>query len=149
MNQLTNFTRGLAQWQWIGALVARLALGLLFFLSGTGKLFVKKRRDQMRETISKAGGPAPSVGATVISLIEFLGGAALLAGFLTPISCVLLIGVMIGALATTILPSITAKSSFDWISDFLYLPEVLYLIILLWLLLSGPGRFSVDRWLLQ
>jgi uncharacterized membrane protein YphA (DoxX/SURF4 family) len=52
---------------------------------------------------------------------------------------------MLGALATTILPGIRAKSLIDWLGQFLYLPEVLYLIILLWLLLSGPTRFSIDR----
>jgi uncharacterized membrane protein YphA (DoxX/SURF4 family) len=36
----------------------------------------------------------------------------------------------------------TALASLD---DFVYLPEVLYLIILVWLIFSGPGRYSIDR----
>ena len=72
-------------------------------------------------------------------------GALLVAGFLTPLCCIMLIGVMLGALATTILPGIKAKSFIDWLGQFLYLPEVLYIMILLWLLLSGPTRFSIDR----
>ncbi len=35
---------GLREWQWLGALMARLVVGLLFFLSGRGKLFVPERR---------------------------------------------------------------------------------------------------------
>ena len=31
-----------------------------------------------------------------------------------------------------------------WLDDFLYLPEVLYTLILVWLIFSGPGRYSVD-----
>jgi hypothetical protein len=31
-----------------------------------------------------------------------------------------------------------------WIYVFLYLPEVLYVIILFWLIFSGPGRYSID-----
>ena len=30
------------------------------------------------------------------------------------------------------------------LDDFLYLPEVLYVIILVWLIFSGPGRYSLD-----
>lgn len=31
-----------------------------------------------------------------------------------------------------------------WLDDFLYLPEVLYVMILVWLIFSGPGRYSID-----
>ena len=32
------------------------------------------------------------------------------------------------------------------LDDFLYLPEVLYVLFFIWLICSGPGRFSVDGW---
>jgi putative oxidoreductase len=32
----------------------------------------------------------------------------------------------------------------DWLDNFLYLPEVLYIVFFVWLICSGPGRFSVD-----
>jgi len=35
-------------------------------------------------------------------------------------------------------------SFLDWFDDFLYLPETMYIIILIWLICSGPGRVSVD-----
>jgi putative oxidoreductase len=38
-------------------------------------------------------------------------------------------------------------SPFNWLDDFLYLPEVLYVLFFIWLICSGPGRFSVDYWL--
>ena len=31
-----------------------------------------------------------------------------------------------------------------WLDDFLYLPEALYVIILIWLICSGPGPYSID-----
>jgi uncharacterized membrane protein YphA (DoxX/SURF4 family) len=31
-----------------------------------------------------------------------------------------------------------------WRDDFLYLPEVLYILILFGLIFSGPGRYSLD-----
>jgi hypothetical protein len=50
MSWVRTFLTELHAWEWIGILVARLAVGLLFFLSGRGKLFVPERREQMRET---------------------------------------------------------------------------------------------------
>ena len=35
----------------------------------------------------------------------------------------------------------------NWLDDFLYLPEVLYVLLFFWLIGSGPGKFSVDSWL--
>jgi putative oxidoreductase len=38
-------------------------------------------------------------------------------------------------------------SALTWLDDFLYLPEVLYVLFFVWLLCAGPGKFSVDHWL--
>jgi len=38
-------------------------------------------------------------------------------------------------------------SLFDWLDDFLYLPEVMYIMIFVLLISSGPGRLSVDHWI--
>jgi putative oxidoreductase len=38
-------------------------------------------------------------------------------------------------------------SPLRWLDDFLYLPEVLYVLFFIWLICSGPGKFSVDYWL--
>ncbi len=40
-----------------------------------------------------------------------------------------------------------ALSPLNWLDDFLYLPEVLYVLFFIWLICSGPGKFSVDYWL--
>ena len=132
-------------WQWVGILVARLAVGLLFFLSGRGKLFVPERREQMRETLVAAHVPFPELNVLVVSTLEFVFGLLLILGAVTPLACVMLGGVMIVAIATTAIRNIKAMSPLGWLSEFLYLPEVLCLVILFWLLLSGPGWFSVDH----
>ena len=132
-------------WQWVGILVARLAVGLLFFLSGRGKLFVPERREQMRETLVAAHVPFPQLNALFVSTVEFVFGLLLILGAVTPLACVVLSGVMIVAIATTVIRTIRAMSPLGWLSEFLYLPEVLCLVILFWLLLSGPGQFSVDH----
>ena len=55
---------------------------------------------------------------------------------------------MIVAIATTAIRNIKATSLLGWLSEFLYLPEVLCLVILIWLFFSGPGWLSVDHLIL-
>ena len=136
---------GLREWQWLGPLIARLAVGLLFFLSGRGKLFVPERREQMRETLVAAGIPFAAINVIFVSAVEFVFGFLLILGALTPLTCLMLGGVMIVAIATSAIKTIKAASLLDWVSEFLYLPEVLYLVILIWLFVSGPGWFSLDH----
>jgi putative oxidoreductase len=146
--QLEAIARTLSRWQWLGQLLARVSVGFFFFLSGRGKVFVPARREQMREAMRHTGLPWPELSATAISAIEFVFGATLCLGLFTPVSCVMLIAVMLGALVTTQIPRIKAASAVDWVGEVLYLPEVLYVVILVWLLLAGPGWLSLDRlWL--
>jgi len=105
-------------WEWLGILIARLAVGLLFLLSGRGKLFVPERREQMRQTLLKARVPFPEFNALFVSTVEFLFGLLLIAGALTPLACVMLNGVMIVAIATTALRNIKATSPLGWLSEF-------------------------------
>jgi putative oxidoreductase len=134
----------LPQSQWLGAFIARLAVGLLFFLSGRGKLFVPERLEQMRETLVAAGIPFANVNAILVSAVEFVFGLLLILGSITPLACIMLGGVMIVAIAMSAIRSIKAPPVIGWLSELLYLPEVLCLVILFWLFLSGPGWFSLD-----
>jgi putative oxidoreductase len=65
-------------------------------------------------------------------------------GLLTPLCAAMLAVDMIVAIATNRIHSIQASGIFAWLDDFLYLPEVLYTLILVWLIFSGPGRYSID-----
>jgi len=132
-------------WEWVGILVARIAVGLLFFLSGRGKLFVPERREQMRQTLIEAHVPFPEFNALFVSTLEFVFGLLLVFGAITRIACVMLSGLMIVAIATTAIRNIKATSPLGWLSEFFYLPEVLCLVILVWLFFSGPGWLSVDH----
>jgi putative oxidoreductase len=129
--------------------VARLAVELLFFLSGRSKLFVPEGREQMRQTLLEAHVPFPEFNALFVSTVEFVFGLLLILDALTPLACVMLGGVMIVALAATALKKIKATSPLGWLSEFLYLPEVLYLVILFWLFLSSPGWFRIDHLILS
>src|SRR5438132_2870690 len=139
-----TFLAELHAWQWLGIFVARLAVGLLFFLSGRGKLFIPERREQMRETLKVAHILFPEFNSGFVSTVEFTFGSFLVLGLATPLACVMLGCVMIMAIATTAIRNIKAPPLLGWLSEFLYLPEVLSLVILGWLFFYGPGWFSVD-----
>jgi putative oxidoreductase len=144
-----TFLAELHAWQWLGIFVARLAVGLLFFLSGRGKLFVPERREQMRETLREAHISFPEFNAVFVSTVEFVFGALLVLGAVTPLACAMLSALMVVAIATIAIRNIKASSPLGWLSEFLYLPEVPYLVILVWLFLSGPGWLSVDHLILS
>ena len=64
---------------------------------------------------------------------------------LSSLCCAALIIQMSVAITTVQLATIPTGLSFlDWLDDFLYLPETMYIIILIWLICSGPGKVSVD-----
>jgi len=142
------FLSELHSWEWLGILLARLAVGLLFFLSGRSKLFIPQRREQIRQQLIEARVPFPEFNAVFVSAVEFVCGVLLVLGALTPLACALLACVMIMAITTTAIRNVKASSPLNWLSEFLYLPEVLYLVILIWLFFSGPGWLSVDRLIL-
>jgi putative oxidoreductase len=133
------------QWQWIGILIARLTVGLLFAISGVGKLFVRSRREQMRQTLIAAHIPLPRVAAIFVSSVEFVFGAFLVFGFVTALACLMLGAIMVVALSTTVLPGIKERRFVNWLGAFLYLPEVLYVVILLLLFFSEPGWLNADQ----
>jgi putative oxidoreductase len=129
-------------------LLARISLGVFFAISGGNKLLVASQYDIMYKTIVGAGIPFPHVMTFFVSSVEFVCGCLLIVGLLSTLCCMAFIINMIVAITTVQLATITKSLSFiDWLDDFLYLPEVLYTIIFLWLISSGPGRRSVDHWI--
>jgi putative oxidoreductase len=139
------FVSELHSLEWVGILLARVAVGLLFFLSGRAKLFVPERREQMRQTLIRAHVPFPNFNAVFVSTVEFVCGLLLVVGALTPLACAFLAAVMIVAIATRVIRNIKASSPAEWLAAFLYLPEPLYLVILIWLFFSGAGWLSIDN----
>jgi putative oxidoreductase len=93
--------------------------------------------------------PFPNLNAIFAATVEFVCGFLLIIGTLTPFACVMLERTMIVAIATTAIKNVSATSLLGWLSEFLYLPEVLYLVIFFWPFLSGPGWFSIDHLVLS
>jgi putative oxidoreductase len=129
-------------------LLVRVSIGVFFAISGGNKLFVAGGTKLIYETLIKAKVPFPHQMAYFVSGVEFVGGSLVTAGFLSSPACVaLLIDMIVATMTTALLTLPKGLSPLNWLDDFLYLPEVLYVLFFIWLICSGPGKFSVDYWL--
>jgi putative oxidoreductase len=78
-------------------------------------------------------------------MVDFIGGCLLVIGLLSSLWCAALIIEMAVAIITVQLATIPTGLSFlNWLDELLYLPETMYILLLIWLICSGPGRVSVD-----
>src|SRR5437870_5488379 len=99
----------------------------------------------MYEILAGVGIPFPHFMTYFVSSVDFIGGCLLIIGLLSSLCCAALIIDMVVAITTVQLATISKGLSYlDWLDDFLYLPETLYIILFIWLICSGPGRVSVD-----
>jgi putative oxidoreductase len=129
-------------------LLVRVAIGLFFAISGANKLFVAGGREPVYETLVKAKVPFPRQTAYFVSGVEFVCGSLATVGFLSSLASMALLIDMSVAVLTNALSTLTkGLSPLNWLDDFLYLPEVLYVLFFTWLICSGPGKISVDYWL--
>jgi putative oxidoreductase len=129
-------------------LLVRVLIGLFFAISGGNKLFVAGGTKPVYETLVQAKVPFPHPMAYFVSGVEFVGGSLAAVGFLSRPACVvLLIDMIVATLTSAISTMPKGLSPLSWLDDFLYLPEVLYVLFFIWLICSGPGKFSVDYWL--
>ncbi|HMD15802.1 MAG TPA: DoxX family protein [Terriglobales bacterium] len=129
-------------------LLVRVSIGLFFAISGANKLFVAGSTQTMYETLVKAKVPFPRLMTYFVSSVEFVGGSLLTVGFLSsPASMALLIDMTVATLTSALSTSPKGLSPLNWLDDFFYLPEVLYVLFFFWLICSGPGKFSADYWL--
>jgi putative oxidoreductase len=129
-------------------LLVRVSLGIFFAISGANKLFVAGGTQRMYETLVKAKVPFPHLTTYFVSGVEFVGGCLVAAGLLSSLACAALFVDMVVAILTTKLSDIPkGLQPLKWFDELFYLPEALYVLLFLWLICSGPGRFSVDYWL--
>jgi putative oxidoreductase len=111
----------------------------LFVAGGTKLIF---------ETLVKSKVPFPRQTAYFVSGVEFVCGSLMTVGFLSsPASVALLIDMTVATLTNALSTIPKGLSPLSWLDDFFYLPEVLYMLFFIWLICSGPGKFSVDYWL--
>ncbi len=132
----------------LAILVVRVSLGLFFAISGANKLFVASQTQSMYETLVAAKVPLPRLMTYFVSGVEFAGGCLLCVGLLSSVASLALLVDMFVAILTAKLGGMPkGLTPLNWLDEFLYLPEVLYAIFFVWLICSGPGRYSIDYWI--
>jgi putative oxidoreductase len=140
--------QGSSDFEQYAILLVRVSIGLFFAISGANKLFVAGGTKPVYDTLVEGKVPFPHLMAYFVSGVEFVCGSLVTVGFLSSPAClVLLIDMLVATLMTKISAVPKGLSSLNWVDDFLYFPEVLYMLFFIWLICSGPGKFSVDDWL--
>ncbi|MEO6098331.1 MAG: DoxX family protein [Fibrobacteria bacterium] len=134
--QISNRVRGLLEsFGWLPPLIARITVGWVFVESGWGKLH---HLDKVTGFFADLGIPSPGFHAHLVSSLEFGGGLLLLAGLLTRIATAPLMVIMFVAIATA------KKSELHGFSDLIGFSEYLYMVLLFWLAVKGPGPVALD-----
>ena len=129
-------------------LLVRVSIGLFFAISGANKLYSAGGIKPVYDTLVASKVPFPRQTAYFVSGVEFVCGSLLTVGFLSsPASVALLIDMIVAVLTNALSTLPKGLSPLSWLDDFLYLPEVLYVLFFIWLICSGPGKFSADYWL--
>jgi putative oxidoreductase len=120
---------------WLPGLLARIAIGFVFLQSGWGKLH---HLDKVIAFFTSLGIPAAGVQAPFVAGVELVGGTLVLIGLFTRVASFPLIGTMVVAI-------LTAKRGdiHEW-GDLLFMPEFLFIVLLLWLIVKGAGVVSLD-----
>lgn len=121
---------------WAGPLLVRFTIGLVFLVTGWGKLHNLDNVTQFFESLDI---PAPHLNAVFVSSVEFVGGGLLLIGLGTRIASLFLIGVMAVAIWTAKLPELHG------VVDLVNTIEFTYLAAFVWLLIAGGGKVSLDH----
>src|ERR1700691_5097214 len=125
--------------------LVRVSIGLFFAISGANKLFVAGGTKPVYDTLVEAKVPFPRQTAYFVAGVEFVCGSLLAVGFFSSPACLaLLIDMTVATLTSSLSTLPKGLSPLNWLDDFLYLPEALYVLFFVWFICSGPGRFSVD-----
>jgi putative oxidoreductase len=126
----------LNRFEFVPILLARLALGVGFAMTGHGKLF--GGHANVVELFTNLKIPMPELNAWFVSGLEFFGGILLVMGLGTRIIALMLSFAMLVAGLTAVFPK-------DGFLSSLLSTEVLAMLMLFWLVFSGPGPFSFDH----
>jgi putative oxidoreductase len=131
VNNISNIDK----WNTFSPLPLRIIAGIAFIMHGLPKL---SGIDKTQVFFGSVGLP-PEL-ALPIALLEVIGGFAILVGIITRIASILFIIEMVGVVSTV-------KISKGFVGG--YELELLLMFISISLLISGPGRISIEREILK
>jgi putative oxidoreductase len=117
------------------SLFLRIGLGTVFAFHGYPKVF----GEGAALGTAWAGDGYPAIIQVLVSWGEFVGGLAILAGFLTPLAALGIIIIMAGAIVT-----VHGKNGFS-MGNGGYEYNFVLISMCLALIANGPGAFAVDN----
>jgi putative oxidoreductase len=119
----------------VALLVVRLTVGVLFVSTGWGKVH---NLASVVDYFGQLHIPAPAFNATLASWTELLGGSLLVLGLASRLAALPLMVTMTVALLTALLDKIHS------LPDLFGQVEWTYLVLLLVVVVFGPGEASID-----
>ena len=134
-------------WTDVALTLNRVAVGMFFMLSGYHKLFNPERHRVFADELKELGVHAVGFNQWWVPTVEFSAGAAVVIGFLAPLAALGLLFITLVAIATSGAARIKAFKPIDEadrIDDWLYLPEILYAVMLIIVVSAGAGPYSLD-----
>ena len=134
-------------WTEIALTLNRVAVGAFFMFSGYHKLFNVERHRALVDELKALGVPALGFNQWWVPSVEFSAGAAVFVGFMAPVAALGLLVIIMVAIATSGRQRIKLYMPIDKadrIDDWLYLPETLYGVMLIVVVLAGAGPYSLD-----
>lgn len=124
-------------------ILIRLIVGLVFLSEGIQKFLFPESVGAGR--FEKIGFENPEFWALFVASFEIVCGVMVLIGFLTRVASIPLLIIMFTALVTTKIPILLDKGFWQMAHD--SRTDFAMTILLIFLIIYGAGRFSVDEWL--
>ncbi len=138
-------------WTDIALTLNRIAVGLFFMLSGYHKLFNAERHRVLADELKGLGIHAVGFNQWWVPSVEFAAGAAVVIGLLAPLAALGLLFISLVAIVTSGPQRIKVMHPIDKadrIDNWLYLPELLYVFMLITVVSAGAGPYSLDALIL-
>jgi putative oxidoreductase len=134
-----NAALGLASsLDWLAPLLMRIYFGYFWAETGWGKIH---NLNAFAQRFIGWGVAYPHISAALSGYTEWIGGILLMLGLFTRLVSIPLMFNMFVALVKVKMKEVTG------IDDFAEMDEALYMFILFWLMMAGPGRISIDNWI--
>ena len=129
-----------AKVQGLGLTILRVVVGTVFFVHGLQKLFLMGFGG-VAGMLEGLGVPAPGLFAVILTLVELLGGLALMLGLFTRIAAIPLAVDMLVATLTVHLPNGFSAQNGGYEFTLVLLAASVALAV------AGPGEAALDRFL--
>ena len=134
-DKATQLLQWLQRIEWVGPLVVRVVFGYFWLETGIAKVH---NLDGFAQRFVGWGIPFPTFSAGLSAWTELLGGLLIMLGLFTRLVCIPMLINMAVAVVLVVSANLTG------LDDYVEADEIVYSLIFFWLLISGPGKASLD-----